>query len=150
MAIKDWPYKTSKRALNEMGNNKKKVKRSWRPYDNPDCSCELLLNARMQNQDFRYFECQHSKEWMKKYKIVCKACGEVLGRMWSKNKDFNDYCDLHYESWYDKDAWRGCYGFHIDPFSSEPKFECCCGNKEVDGRFTTYKMLLDNDASDSG
>jgi hypothetical protein len=139
--------KPSENALTELRLSKKKKieKWSWRPYDRPDCMCELIIPTRIMSKDFRMYHCPKAENWKKeglsKYEVVCAACGDLLGSFYARDgKLTGEYYDLHYYSYFDAKSWRGCFGFNVDPFTSEPRFECACGSTSIEGRYSKVKI----------
>ena len=66
----------------------------------------------------------------KEYEIKCPKCKEIIAITHAKNKELNDYANLHYICWHNKISWYGTYGVNINPYNKEVTFECCCGYKD--------------------
>lgn len=115
---------------------------SWRPYDPPECICEHKVNKQAKSGSKLHFECPRDKKGLRKYRVLCKSCGDMLAYFYAARPKLKDYCDLHYTSWFNKDSWHGCLGLNINAMTSEIRFECCCGNKAVEDRYTRYKISI--------
>lgn len=106
------------------------------PIDPRGCECGGLIKAAINlSQNLRKplqrVECSRvSEKGMRKYRIVCKKCGEVLAYFYNTKPVLdNNYCDLHYTTWYDKDGKRGCAC--VNQNKDLVNFECHCGNRVI-------------------
>lgn len=120
---------------------------SFFPIDRADCECQKMIKewkeklATMSEekrnaviQETKYLVCPRDKTGMRRRKITCKNCDEVLGYVWATDNTLKDWCDLHYVNWTDGKEWYGCLTPHISPITEQLCFECCCGQDTRDFR----------------
>lgn len=87
-------------------------------------------------------------EGMKKYKAVCKSCGEILCTFYSPERGLERAIRVEGISRVNMKTWRGCRGVNLSP-DGKVNFECCCGAKDIyepslnQKRYTEYKILID-------
>lgn len=130
MAIKNI-LKPSPIAISELKEKKKEIVKTF-PLDRPGCLCETYIRERIARKEMSLFECPEvKKRKLKKYFIVCDNCKEKLAYFHSDTPSLDNYFDLHYMCWYDKESWHGCLTINRNPNTLELNFECACGHKEI-------------------
>lgn len=120
------------------------------PYDKFDCDCVPMVNdvkrklGSMNPKDQREYlkkigplNCIKTKKDYKKYKIVCKNCGEKVALVYSKDSLLTDWCNLHYYYKCDRYRWYGCATLSYSPIDGLLGIECFCGNDSRDFRMKT-------------
>lgn len=78
-----------------------------------------------------------NKVGLKKFRIKCATCGDDIAYCWAENDKLDNWCDLHYLSWYDKFSWRGCFVVNLSPVDGKLGFECVCGENTCEFRSNT-------------
>ena len=120
---------------------------SFFPCDKASCDCQKVIvdfkkklstlpaneKQALMAQTERII-CSRSKKGMKRYRIVCKTCGEILGYCWATDNTLKDWCDFHYTQWTDGKEWHGCLTPHVSPITEQLCLECCCGADTRDFR----------------
>lgn len=127
--------------------NKKVEVYSFFPNDKADCECQKMvlewkqkLAGLPQNkretliQETKFLVCPRDKTGLKRYKIICKNCNEILGFCWASDSSLKDFCDFHYVCWSNGLVWHGCFTPHISPITEQLCLECCCGQDTRDFR----------------
>lgn len=140
----------SEESLKLLGKAKKRVIYSRFTVDKHDCECksrekELISKASILNdkQKEEYLEantpivCKNIKD-KKKFILICPDCKSQVAEVYAVNDKLENYANLHYISWYDKNSWYGAFGVNVNPSTQVVNIECCCGFKEV---ITNYKTL---------
>jgi hypothetical protein len=98
---------------------------------------EMAAMSREQRDDFMNkgpIDFVKDKGNRKKYDILCGRCGEKVAYCWAENEKLDNWCDLHYICWFDKDSWRGALAVNVSPIDGHLGFECACGEDTRDHR----------------
>jgi hypothetical protein len=74
----------------------------------------------------------------KKYDIFCSRCSEKVAYVWASNDKLDDWVDLHYICWYNKESWRGALSINVSPIDGKIGIECACGEDTRDFRTANY------------
>ena len=138
---------------------------SFFPIDRANCECQEMVlewkeklattppeKRERMVQDIKFVTCPRDTTNMRRYKIVCKNCGETQAFVWATDDTLRDWCDCHYVQWSDGEQWHGCLTPHVSSITEELCFECCCGQDTRDFRANatlSYKTIteLENKAS---
>ena len=81
----------------------------------------------------------------RKYKVVCKSCGELLATFWGATRGLEQAIELEGVSTVSMKRWGGCRGINV---GEKINFECNCGSCKIvepstnEKRYTEYKILL--------
>jgi len=75
----------------------------------------------------------------KKYDIFCSRCSEKVAYVWAANDKLDEWVDLHYICWYNKESWRGALSINVSPIDGRIGIECACGEDTRD--FRTAKHI---------
>lgn len=70
----------------------------------------------------------------KRFNVLCGKCGDKVAYVWAKNEKLEDWCDMHYVTWYDRESWHGAMAVNISPIDQGIGFECACGEDTRDFR----------------
>lgn len=139
----------SKEALEKLKRSKagKLEIYSFFPCDKPDCEClDLVIEEKKKMESMStsekdkymetvgYIKCPRNHKGMRKYKIICNTCGEVMGYLWATSYKLEDWCDFHYYQYLDKNGWHGCKTPNVSPIDGKLTIECCCGEDTRDFR----------------
>lgn len=81
-----------------------------------------------------YIRCPRDKKDMKKFKLYCGMCGDLVGECYATDDTLTDYCDFHYVSTHDGEYWHGALGINLSPIDQMIGIECGCGNDTRDFR----------------
>lgn len=131
----------SHQAQADLLGKQKRVFFSKGTIDKPDCMCKKAehdlkvkltqLSPAERHSYLTHFEpiaCPLSVGKLK-FKLHCPACNEPVAEVHADSEKLDNWCNLHYISWYNKHSWYGTYGVNMNPYTLEVTFECCC--KEV-------------------
>lgn len=135
----EFPKLSTEARLSLLESGKSKIEIYGKtPIDHERCDCRPIIRSAIElSQKLRkpveYLDCPRKKEKdMKKYKVVCENCGEILAFFYNDKPELNNnYCDLHYFTWFDKDGKRGCATVNYNNENKKVNFECHCGNRVI-------------------
>jgi len=65
--------------------------------------------------------------------------GEKVAYVWAANDKLDEWVDLHYICWYNKESWRGALSINVSPIDGRIGIECACGEDTRD--FRTAKHI---------
>lgn len=137
----------SKEAIKSLGLRTRREIISHMPVNPPEIESQIRMlkanilreMARMthrQRMDFAEIPIDFVKDKgdRQKYDIWCSRCGDKVATVWADNEKLDNWCDLHYICWYDKDSWRGALTVNVSPIDKKIGFECACGEDTRDFR----------------
>lgn len=95
--------------------------------------------ALMQDKDRKHFlktpvDFVADKTGYKQYDIICARCGDAIANCWATDDTLEDWCDLHYMCWHDKNTWYGAMSVNVSKIDGKLGFECACGEDTRDWR----------------
>jgi hypothetical protein len=143
----------SKEALGKLKKTKtdKLEVYSFFPCDKPDCECLGLITEEKKKMEqmgvsereayiekVGHIKCSRDHKGMKRYKIICNDCGEIVGYLWATSYKLEDWCDFHYYQYLDKRGWHGCKTPNVSPVDGKLTIECCCGQDTRDFRLNKH------------
>lgn len=70
----------------------------------------------------------------KKFFVICTTCHDRVAYVWADNEKLENWCDLHYLCWYDRESSHGAMAVNVSPVDGELGFECACGEDTRDFR----------------
>ncbi len=144
-----WPQLSTEARISLIEQGKDKVRIYGKfPIDPENCECKPLIKATVQTahnirKTPQYTECpRRFTKGMKRYKVVCKNCGEILAFFYNTHPKLDsNYCDLHYFTWFDKDGKRGCSTVNYNPNTGKVNFECHCGYRAIREPRATFRDI---------
>lgn len=119
-------------AKEELGKKPKKVITGFSeicPSTHQLCRAQAAATAQLYSKYskipegvFSYGSC--ATEGYNLFQIICKNCGENMGKIYAKDNKLTDWRRLRYTSWHDDKYWHGLLGLNLE--NDIIRIECTC------------------------
>ncbi len=134
-AIKGMGLRTKQEIVGHMAINPPEIENEIRMI-----KARILREMTMMRPSERMLFCETpidfvpDKENRKKYWIICSRCEDKVAYVWADNEKLDNWCDLHYVCWFNKESWHGAAAINVSPIDGKLGIECACGEDTRDFR----------------